>query len=96
MADRDKIIKGLQAHFSGNCEKNVCPYWEYYKCAEMLLIDVLELLKEQEAMKPIYNEQKYGDHLLHCGNCEKVLSSIVLYGKVNFCHYCGQAVKWND
>lgn len=48
MIDREKVIKGLQSHFARNCEKNVCPYWEYYTCAEMLLIDTIELLKEQE------------------------------------------------
>ena len=96
MADRDKIIKGLQSHIAMNCEKNACPYWKYYTCAEMLLMDALELLREQAARKPIYNEQKYGDHLPHCGNCEKVLPNNAIYGKVNFCHYCGQAVKWDD
>ena len=54
----------------------------------------VSMLKEQKTVKPIYNEEKYGDHLPHCGNCEKVLPSNAVYGKVNFCHYCGQAVKW--
>ena len=54
------------------------------------------LLKEQEAIKPIYNEEKYGDHLPRCGRCEKVLPNNAMYGKVNFCHYCGHAVKWNE
>lgn len=59
---------------------------------EISLLD--DLLKEQEARKPIYNEIKYGSHFPHCGNCEKLLPNNVVYGKVNFCHYCGQAVKW--
>ena len=57
---------------------------------------IMDALKEQEAVEPIYNEEKYGDHLPHCGNCEKVLPNNAVYGKVNFCHYCGQAVKWSD
>ena len=55
--------------------------------------DVVSLLNEQEPVKPIYNEEKYGDHLPHCGNCEKVLPNDAVYGEVNFCHYCGKAVK---
>ena len=58
--------------------------------------DAITLLEEQEPLEPIYNEEKYGDHLPHCGNCEKVLPNNAVYGKVNFCHYCGRSVKWND
>ena len=60
------------------------------------LMDILYLLKEQEAKKPIYNTEKYGDYLPHCSSCEKVLPNRSQYGKVNFCSECGQAVKWND
>lgn len=58
--------------------------------------ETLNLLKKQEAMKPIYSEEKFGDHLPHCPVCKRVLPSISQYGKSNFCHNCGQAVKWND
>lgn len=69
----------------------------YYSESErqMLAKDALSLLKAQEPIKPIYKEEKYGDHLPHCWNCEKVLPNNAVYGKVNFCHYCGMAVKWN-
>ena len=59
-----------------------------------LMTNVLTLLKEKEQMKPIYNEEKFGDFLPHCPVCEKVLPSVSQYGKSNFCHSCGQAVKW--
>ena len=90
MIDREKVIKdntvrGLQnaIEISGAM---VHLQKEHAKA-------ILELLKEQEAVKPIYNEERYGDHLSHCGNCEKVLPNNAEYGKVNFCHYCGKAVK---
>lgn len=96
MTDRKKVIKGLHccSHTDGvNCI--YCPYDNKdTDCTALMAMDVLALLKEQEAVKPIYNEEKYGDHLPHCGNCEKVLPNNAVYGKVNFCHYCGQAVKW--
>ena len=99
MADREKVIIGVDICLSRfHCGKD-CPYYNAENrsgCMELLRKDALELLKEQEAMKPIYNEQKYGDHLPHCGNCEKVLPNNGVYGKVNFCHYCGQAVKWDE
>lgn len=59
------------------------------------LMDVLYFLKEQEAKKPIYNEEKYGDHLPHCSSCEKVLPNISQYGKAKFCPNYGQAVTWD-
>lgn len=59
------------------------------------LMNILYFLKEQEAKKPIYNEEKYGDHLPHCSSCEKVLPSISQYGKAKFCPNCGQAMTWD-
>ena len=101
MVDVEKVIKGLETCLKpglNHCTSE-CPYFykdEYrYECDRMKK-DAIELLKEQEAIKPIYNEQKYGSHLPHCGNCEKVLPNDVVYGKVNFCHYCGKAVKWDE
>ena len=58
--------------------------------------DVLKIIKEQEAKKPIYNEEKYGDYLPHCSSCEKVLPNRSQYGDAKFCHICGKAVKWDE
>ena len=98
MPDREKVIKGLEC-----CRRRYfscigCPYKDeshrsVEECLWCRINDAIALLKEQEAVKPIYNEEKYGDHLPHCGNCEKVLPDNAVYGKVNFCHYCGKAVK---
>ncbi len=96
MVDREKVIKGLLHCTRTVAGCNGCPYNDFESSCRDLKRDALELLKEQEARKPIYNEQKYGDHLPRCGNCEKVLPNTVVYGKVNFCHYCGRAVKWGE
>jgi hypothetical protein len=58
-------------------------------------VDENGLLKEQEAVKPIYSEEKFGDFLPHCPVCKKVLPSVSQYGKSNFCYNCKQEVKWN-
>ena len=50
MTDREKVIKGLECHYSG-CEKpdgTICPYWENDRCSASLISDALTLLKEQE------------------------------------------------
>lgn len=52
--------------------------------------------KEQEPVKPIYDEEKYGDHLPHCSNCGKYLASYSVCKRANYCSYCGRAVKWDD
>ena len=90
MTDREKIIKAIEKakkqseEYAQDCI--IVPFKE----ADM----ILALLKEQEPMKPIYNEEKFGDFLPHCPVCKKVLPSVSQYGKSKFCHYCGQAVKW--
>jgi len=53
----------------------------------------MKLLQNKKAIKPIYDEERYGDYLPHCRNCKKVLPNNAVYGKANFCYYCGQAVK---
>lgn len=51
MADREKVIKGLEyccASEKNRCEANSCPYWESEICCiDEMLADALELLKEQ-------------------------------------------------
>lgn len=52
--------------------------------------------QKQKAMakEPIYNIEEYGNTLPHCPWCEKTLPRRSVYGDANFCHICGQAIKW--
>lgn len=59
------------------------------KCMENLMMDALELLKEQEPVKPTY-EDFFGNRIARCGKCN---GYIVRY---RYCPGCGQAVKWDD
>ena len=55
------------------------------------LYDALELLKEQEAVKP-KSKVRHGETCQYqhwCGNC-----MVMLHGKPKFCPNCGNAVKW--
>lgn len=67
---------------------------ENYTILREALDKAINLLKAQEALKPVQNEEKYGDALSHCPLCEKSLPNKAIYGKSKFCYHCGQAVKW--
>lgn len=69
MPDRDKVIKGLEHCSEDGCEG--CPYEPDCMMADgfsELARDVLELLKEQEPIKPKRTVDEHGQ-VLSCGNC---------------------------
>ncbi len=59
---------------------------EVQETARQALDLIDELLKEQEAVKPTWQQGK-----AYCGSCGK---RIPLKIGARFCHKCGQAVKW--
>lgn len=97
MADREKIIKGLEccSQMAG-AACNECPYVN--ECEEGLLAGVahladnaLSLIKEQEPM-PCGKKIKAGDVILdfyECGYCKNAIRKPWQY-----CPFCGKAVKW--
>lgn len=95
MPDREKVIKALECclkesdHlYSNPC--NDCPY-RGKECIDRMKTDALELLKEQEPIKP-KSKVRHGanSQIQHwCGNC-----MVMLHGKPKFCPNCGKAVKW--
>lgn len=97
MADRDKVIKGLEccSQMVGECCRE-CPYADECEEGEGLLAgsahlaaDALSLLKaqEQDSKKIIEKGNVY-----ECPWCgEEVFSDT----NPNYCGYCGQAVKWD-
>ena len=89
----DKVRKGLECHkdeIPGVCGK--CPYFtESGFCSGRLAKDALELLKEQEALKP-KNKVRHGANaqIQHfCGNCNSML-----HGKPKCCPNCGKPILW--
>lgn len=49
----------------------------------------IELLKEQETVKPEWSQGK-----AYCGNCGQKLPRKSKDKEINYCGYCGQGVKW--
>lgn len=94
MPDREKAIKGLECCGQPMmCDE--CPYdSDMGGCFTNLKADALELLKEQEPVKPnkIPHSITYPCGAYVCGNCE----IRILEPDDNFCPNCGMKVKWDD
>ena len=99
--DREKVIKGLQAHADGcgyrshHCDTMDCPYrYGDESCdIEEMCRDALALLKEQEAVEPKkakgYNPPMYTLYEYECKECKSPMMT-----KQPFCMGCGRRVNW--
>jgi hypothetical protein len=92
MPDREKVIKGLQTIIDDDW---MCKHADYYAS---IISDALALLKEQEAVKPIFDEV---DVCGRCGNCghaltqqKKIGDNVLIDERYDYCPSCGRAVKW--
>jgi hypothetical protein len=94
MADREKVIKGLEILMNG-CEYIDCDDCCFYistkptRCGlreEQIQEEALALLKEQEAVKPTWQQGK-----AYCGSCGR---RIPLKIGARYCHKCGRLVTW--
>lgn len=94
MIDKDKVIKGLECCNVGTmCDE--CDYHISQFCLHELKADALALLKEQEPIEPIIKQEMDDvcsciDAVAYCGKCGAYIGRL----KQNYCHECGQAVKW--
>jgi len=99
--DREKVIKGLECCLGVNdCDIEPvedCPYKGMCLCAMALRLDVLAMLKEQEAVKPVLDEQT--GRMWLCGKC----GSYVGFEDNDphdpnefdkYCRECGRPVLW--
>jgi len=101
MAELEKVIEGLKhctheniLYAEDGC--NNCPYFTDVEddCVTQIQFDALQLLKEQEPVKPI--DETYWNHTYgRCGHCRAPLPALEGL-KSKFCWMCGKAVKWND
>lgn len=89
MADIEKVIKGLEACRKTDCSN--CPYsaLETEVCLiKYLLIDALELLKEQERKKGSW------DYGTQCSVCKgTIIPPKDRRVRVNFCPWCGADMR---
>ena len=85
MPDRNNVIRLIEEEISVCESVNQC-----YRTVDLpTLRDILALLKEQEAVKPVPPEDEFG--LYRCGKCYSPLFRCV----DKYCSRCGQAVKWD-
>ena len=96
--EREKILNGLRCH--SGCERGFdcdnCDYIGNGDCFELLARDALNLLKEQEAVEPILEQDS-----MVCGVCgheviwQKMLGDgIWADEELDYCPHCGKRVKW--
>ena len=104
MTDREKVIKGIRCCMAISqvmrmCEE--CPYRNIakcYCCEGVLGADALALLREQEPVKPIFDEEDVSGR---CGVCGHALTHQSMVGDVlvdewfQYCPICGRKVDWN-
>ena len=98
MADREKIIKGIDICLQRfHCGED-CPYYNDAKiwCEEQLREDALALLKEHEPIKPTINE--YGEAYCICGENVGIIPNSKNLPKIQlkYCSECGRRMKWDD
>ena len=92
MTETKKVLKGLECLITNEVPCGGCPYTESGYCVKNIAEDALELLKEQEPVKPELRMSKWGfKQWFICGACGDTITF-----KVNYCPYCGRKVKWDD
>lgn len=79
--DKETIIKGCENWVNNHEGQN-------YLLTYSSVIELLAVLKEQEAVKPKKIDGKR-NHFIKCGNCNYDLVT-----GFQFCPHCGKAVKW--
>ena len=87
MTDSESVMQALK----DSLRNQHCGFIEnvgnVYAVSEETIKDILELLKEQEPVKPIERSGFW-----YCGNCRYAL----MMNHQKFCSDCGQAVKFGD
>lgn len=95
--DSEKVIKGLELCEIGSgdrCYETECPYYEQ-GCTESLKNDILELLKEREAVEPKTGHwiwvQYCANEGVYCSECHtKMFDYYPMKKKLSqFCGHCG-------
>lgn len=98
MVDREKVFDALRNCLAepkcGDCPWEDCERFGHKRTdvPVTLLMDVLELLRDQEPIEPIVERVNELDRLYRCGGC----GAYVLFRKQRYCHACGKKVKWDD
>lgn len=90
MADLEKVIYGIErciCHVPDACRDCWYDTNPYPECQNKLMLDAMELLKAQAAVKPIEREGFY-----YCGKCKYAFT----VHRQKYCSACGMAVNWDE
>ena len=97
MTDREKTLKGLECLITNEVPCEGCPYCGSGYCLRNIAKDAMELLKEQEAVKPVLDKQT--GRIWLCGNCGTYVGfedndphDPNEFDK--YCRECGRPVLW--
>lgn len=90
----NKITAALKVVATGDFYDDEASEETLRYCVEQDLEDAgfdvdVEPLKEREPMKPTWSQGK-----AYCGNCGQRLPRKSADREINYCSYCGRAVKW--
>jgi len=89
MPDREKVINALENALAENKYRRYEPIKFSFEVVEI----IIDLLKEQEAVKPKkvkgYNPPMYTIYEYECEKCKSPMLN-----KQPFCMGCGKTVKW--
>ena len=100
MTDREKVIRAVETCFDSWIDKHRNMGLDLHE-VERMKREALELLKEQEAIKPTLAVDTW-----ICSNCGHSLESqtliddkenpqVLVNEQYDFCPQCGRAVKWD-
>lgn len=106
MADREKVIKGLETcsdvYYGADGACSSCPYSQTNgdRCLAELVHDAIDLLKEQEAVAPVMVPHSRGI-AWNCGCCgteidvvRDTVSADAIPKMHLYCQMCGGKIKW--
>ncbi len=102
MVDVEKVIKGLETCIKPGFKycTSECPYFnkdDYRYDCDRMKNDAIELLKEQEPVKPvdihIYRKMFVNVRSGYCPICNNPVDE---EEGNNFCCTCGRRLNWND
>lgn len=89
MTDREKVIKGLEDSLANLGCGYMDGVGELYAVSGENLQNAIALLKEQEAVEPLFNERM---KWFVCTNCSLVLDEM----RDDYCPSCGKRIAWNE
>ena len=84
MSDREKVVRAVETCFDSWIDKHMNMGLDLHE-VERMKREALELLKEQEQIKPIRHE-----NWLECPFC-----GTNIFANMKYCYGCGKKLKWD-